>query len=279
MATFFVDSASLNNTQVSNSLLVTSDIYVTGSMFTTGVTGSILGTSSFSLISLSSSYVSSSNIYGAVPSASYALTSSFSSITSSYNTIAGANMALAAAYLSGSNRTLFSNQEVAMQNSSVTLVSGSIYLSAIYVPSPTIITGIRTRVANSNIFTTSSNYNGMMLYSYNGAGTLNLVASSSNNPNIWIGPASIKTGSFASPILLSPGAYYIGCLYNRTTETTAPALNSSTVAYNSNLVTMDFTNSAALYYNTSVLYSSSIPTSIATSTLSVITSRMYVSLY
>lgn len=284
MPTLFVDSASFNNVTINNSLDVTSNIFVTGTFSTTaGVTGSIFGTSSFAQQAISSSYITASNINGTYlpASSSYSLQTGYSQATASYYTETGATMDLAASYLSSSNITLFSNQNIAIYatGTAVTLTAGVLYLTSIYVPYTATITGCRVYRSNTTSFVTSSDYNGMGLYSYDGAGTLNIVASSSNSPTVWgPGAAAITLSAFSSLTSVSPGVYYIGILYNRTSQTTAPTLVAATSPANINLCKVDFTNSAALYFSFGTT-NTSLPTSIATSACTVLTSRIYTSLY
>lgn len=286
MPTLFVDSASFNNVVVSESFTATSNIFVTGTFTNTaGATGSVFGTSSFTLQTVSSSLVSASNIYGphdasSVLSSSYSLRANFSQTTESYYTVVGATMDIATSILSGSG-VKFTNMVMgAITGNGGSLSSGSIYFAAIYVPASTTVTGLRTITSLASAFTTSSNYNGMGLYSYDGAGTLNIVASSSNSPTIWsTSGGTIIERNFSSLITLSPGPYYIGLLYNRTIQTVAPSLAGTGVTITStNLATMDFTNSATLYGVASGTYTS-LPTSLALSTITTSTSPIYVAIY
>lgn len=124
------------------------------------------------------------------------------------------------------------------------LGSGTLSFNAYYLPVATTITGVKWyQVTKGNY--TANNYNGVALYSYS-AGTLTLVASSTNDGTIWSTPSTQTWGSkaFSSTYSASAGIYFIGILYSSSAQTTAPALGQPASAWTSNLFNIDYTNSA-----------------------------------
>lgn len=74
---------------------------------------------------------------------------------------------------------------------------------------------------------TSDNYNGIALYSYSG-GTLTLVASTTNDGNIWKGATgTAQTKAFSSTYSAAPGIYYVAFLWNASATITVPVLGAA----------------------------------------------------
>jgi len=158
-----------------------------------------------------------------------------------------------------------------------------IRLIPVYLQTPQTLSGI-TWFQNALGVYTPNNENKVGLYSYTG-GTANLVASSSNDGNMWSGsyiPAatSYVTKSFAGSISASPGFYYIAMLMSFSAASTAPTffasanIGSNTVASRA----LDFTNGAALIAGRSTV--ASLPGSITVSTYTaVINSNIWAAIY
>lgn len=131
-----------------------------------------------------------------------------------------------------------------MTATSYTLLTTQLDLVSIYLREASTLTGVTwLQVVNGSY--TASNYNGVGLYSYSG-GTLTLVASSTNDANIWApGSTGVKQKAFSSTYAAAQGVYYIGLLYSRSAATTAPTIgnraNGPTTMTNT-----PFTNSAKL---------------------------------
>ena len=70
---------------------------------------------------------------------------------------------------------------------------------------------------------TANNYNGVGLYSVSG-GTLTLVASSTNDGNIWQQGSQWQSKAFSSTYSASAGIYYIAVVRNSSAQTTAPSV-------------------------------------------------------
>ena len=100
---------------------------------------------------------------------------------------------------------------------------------------------------------TANNTNAVGLYNYLQNGSASLVASSSNDPNIWSGSYSagntFVTKSFTSTYAASAGLYYIALLASTSAVTTNPTIGAGTnlVATNIGLRQLDFTNGTLSY--------------------------------
>jgi len=158
-----------------------------------------------------------------------------------------------------------------------------IRLIPVYLQTPQTLSGI-TWFQNALGVYTPNNENKVGLYSYTG-GTANLVASSSNDGNMWSGSyipaaASYVTKSFAGSISASPGFYYIAMLMSFSAASTAPTffasanIGTNTVASRA----LDFTNGAALVAGRSTV--ASLPGSITVSTYTaVINTNIWAAIY
>lgn len=129
--------------------------------------------------------------------------------------------------------------------SGAALTNQRVTFTAVYLPQAATITGVKFfQVAQGNY--TANNYNGVGLYTYSG-GTMTLVASSTNDGNIWKGTANTwQTKAFSATYSASAGIYFIGHLYCQSAQTTAPTVAMFTNV-NNNYSLFDFTNSAKLY--------------------------------
>lgn len=94
---------------------------------------------------------------------------------------------------------------------------------------------------------TFDNNNKVGLYSYSG-GTLTLVASSTNDANIWKTFANNTLGNkaFTTPYAAAAGQYFVGYIYNTSVTGTAAQFGGTTNAVAAGLQAMNFTNSAKL---------------------------------
>lgn len=143
-------------------------------------------------------------------------------------------------------KPIFNDLEV--NTTAITMVDNRIYLLPIVVKRDTIITGVKfTNQTQGNY--TADNNNKVGLYSYSG-GTLTLVASSTNDGNLWKGAANtLQTKAFTTPYLAVAGVYYVAMLYNQSAVTTAPALFGTNSFGTAAARTLDHTNSAKLLGN------------------------------
>ena len=148
--------------------------------------------------------------------------------------------------------------------SSAVLTSGTMRFIAIYLPKSDSLTGVKwmqTTIGNY----TANNENRIALYTYN-AGTLTLVASSTNDGTLWSTATTGTMGSkaFTSKYYANAGLYFIGLLWSASATTTAPSLAIST-NLGSVVNTSDFTNSGRISCTTNT---TTIPSSISLSTTS-----------
>jgi hypothetical protein len=161
--------------------------------------------------------------------------------TFSYGLVLSAYGLLGSTYKSAS-LTVFNP---AMITTASALADGSARFCAVVVPISATITGVKWYQGNLASYT-ADNYNGVGLYSYSG-GTMTLVASSTNDGNIWKGGANTwQTKAFTSTYVASAGIYFICALYNTSAETTAPTVGASATMTNAVVSGQDFTNNAKL---------------------------------
>lgn len=129
--------------------------------------------------------------------------------------------------------------------SAFTLGNQSLRVAAIEILKDMTITGVKW-YQNIKGDYTANNYNGVGLYSYSG-GTLTLVASSTDDGNIWKAAANAWTSKvFSATYSATAGIYYVAALYCRSAVVTAPSIGvlPGFVAASSGGV--DFANSAKL---------------------------------
>jgi hypothetical protein len=156
------------------------------------------------------------------------------------------------------------------------LVDGQRLFNAMWLNTPETITGIKFYQGTQGSFT-GDNFNGIGLYSYSG-GTLTQVAVTANDPNIWKGTSGTwQTVAFVSPVALNAGVYFYCMLYNNSAETTPPSYGVAQPWGASGIAVGDFTNSAKLTCNQTS--QTTMPASIAMSSLSSFTTRPFAMLY
>jgi hypothetical protein len=144
----------------------------------------------------------------------------------------------------------------------------------VYVPIAQTITGVKWIQQTQGVYT-GDNYNGWGLYSYSG-GTLTLVASSTNDSEIWKGAGnSAQTKAFSSPYSAAAGVYFVAWLYCQSAQTTAPTIAAkATLQAGSDGF---LTNSAKI--SSSLSAQTSLPASTAASSLSTHTGLAWAALY
>ena len=162
--------------------------------------------------------------------------------------------------------------------SSYTLVDTRMDVQAVYIRESKTITGVKWFQGVQGNYT-ADNYNGVGLYSYDGAGTLTLVASSTDDGNIWKASAnSFGSKAFSSTYNASPGIYFIALLYNYSSQTTAPTIGSTGALLF--ITAFDFTNSAKFRANRGSVSSFPATQSMTGGTgLGPINSSLFLSLY
>jgi hypothetical protein len=154
------------------------------------------------------------------------------------------------------------------------LADGTIYYHAVYLATDQTITGAKFFTVTQGVYT-ADNTNQVGLYSYS-AGTLTLVASSTNNGNLFKATgATFETEAFSSTYAATAGLYYVAYVYNTSAQTTAPAVGIGTASSTGTGIA-DFTNSSAFYLTGT---GTSLPASVSASSLTVTTSRKWASIY
>ena len=148
-----------------------------------------------------------------------------------------------------------------MSTTAASLVTGTLRMTAVYVPIGATIVGVRWWQGVQGAFTASGE-NRVALFSYSG-GTLTNIAQTINSDTIWETAATNSWASvaFTAPVVISEGLYFIGALYNG--GVTAPTIGVVPNTLNANMMTADFTNSAKLNFTLST--QATMPSSIAMS--------------
>lgn len=139
---------------------------------------------------------------------------------------------------------------------SYTMVDGTVYFTKLYLDSAMTIRSITVTETIQGDYT-ADGYNGIGLYSYNN-GTLTLVASSTNNGNLWKTSYYPVVYNLSSPYSATKGMYAVGLLYNSSAQVTAPALIAGT-SYSSSHGFMTFGITGKVY--TTLAGQSTLPAS------------------
>lgn len=150
----------------------------------------------------------------------------------------------------------------AMTNTFVNMTNGRIYAMACYIDRTTTANGVIWYQGVQGIYTAGA-YNGVGLFSYDtSSGTMTLVASSTDDGNIWKATPGWNQKAFSSPVVIGPGLYFMSALFTSGAITTAPSINSMTTTVQGSAILP--TNGAKLY---GTLTSTSFPASQAISTI------------
>lgn len=155
------------------------------------------------------------------------------------------------------------------------MTDARLWLIPVYVAVPTTLIGVKWYQATTGNYT-ADNYNGIGLYSVSG-GVATLVASSTNDGNIWKGSVLWQSKAFSSPYVVTAAAtYYIGALYNSSAQVTAPGAMGVSIT-TAAVQTFDFTSGRMYCY---LGAQASLPSSITLSTATSLGSGgLYFSLY
>jgi hypothetical protein len=151
------------------------------------------------------------------------------------------------------------------------------YVVAVWLSEARTITGVGWLQQTAGNYTADAT-NQIGLYTYSG-GTLTLVASSTNDGDLWKGSAnSMQKKAFSSTYSAQPGLYFIGMVYNSSAETTAPQIRRVTsAAPHPSFYNFDFTNSSKI--SGLIDAQSSLPGSIAMSTITTNSNMVYAFIY
>lgn len=133
-----------------------------------------------------------------------------------------------------------------MSTTAAALGTGTLRMTAVYVPIGATVLGVRWWQGIQGAFTATGE-NRIALFSYS-AGTLTNVAQTINSDAVWETASSASWASFAfsAPVVISAGLYFIGALYNG--GATAPTVGVVPNTLSGNMMTVDFTNSAKLNF-------------------------------
>lgn len=155
------------------------------------------------------------------------------------------------------------------------LASGVARFVAVYIPTYQTITGVQWYQIAQGVYTADTS-NVVGLYTYS-AGTITLVASSSDDGTIWkTAQAARGQKAFQATYNAVPGVYYIGVLYHTSAQTTAPSIGAAT-AVSLAVEAFAFTNSATLY--ASLTGQTALPTSQAMNGLTIQATPIWLGLY
>jgi len=149
-------------------------------------------------------------------------------------------------------------------------------LMPVYLSAPATITGVKWYQAVIGNYT-ANNYNGVGLYSVSG-GTITLIASSTNDGNIWQTFATGTWGNkaFSSPLSnLSAGTYFVGALWNASATTTSPSIQGFTSSVAS-VQSFDFTGGRL---SCILATQTTLPSPLTLSTTTGLTTTLWLSLY
>lgn len=157
-----------------------------------------------------------------------------------------------------------------------TPIDQQIIFMPVYLPKPATITGAKWYQSTAGVYT-ANNYNGVGLYSYSG-GTLTLVASSTDDGNIWKS-SGYQSKAFSGTYAAVEGIYFIAIIYCRSAVSTAPQWGRTDGVLAAGVSSVDFTNSAKLGCN--ITAQTSLPASQAMSGLSAngTASRLWLAIY
>lgn len=153
----------------------------------------------------------------------------------------------------------------------------SFVIQAVYISTDTTITGVKWYQGVQGSYT-ANNYNGVGLYSYDGAGNIDLVASSTNDGDIWKATANgIREKAFSAPYAATAGIYYIGFMWCRSAVVTVPTFGVAATLTNAGVNSGDFTNSAKMEGFNSP--QTSLPASIAMGSITAGGGYIWLALY
>jgi hypothetical protein len=165
-----------------------------------------------------------------------------------------------------------------MLTTSYALLDGTAYFVMVNCPCSCPIIGVKFIQWVQGVFT-ADNTNQVGLYSRSG-GTLTLIASSSNNGNLWKGATdSIVAEPFSSPVDITPGAYWIGFVFNRSAVTTNPEIAAAPTVVTARCSMLDLPNSGVTYGLVAGGGSTVLPSSQAMSGLTSSLARPWLALY
>ena len=130
-------------------------------------------------------------------------------------------------------------------SSGATMSTGRCEWHAYFLPTAKTITGVKWWQSIAGVYT-AANYCGVGLYSATPIGNMTLVASSTNDGNIWKQASNtLGTKAFSGTYNAAAGLYYIAILWGSSATTTTPQIGVSTTP-STGTGAFDFSNNAKL---------------------------------
>lgn len=158
----------------------------------------------------------------------------------------------------------------------VSMADNYVLLTAVWLPVAATITGVMFYLTQQGSYT-ADNDNSVGLYTWSG-GTLSLVASSTNDGNIWKAAAGYATKAFSTTYAASAGLYFVGALYNNSAQVTVPRLGTSgTILYAANANSIGMATSSKVSMN--INGNNSLPATITVSATSNQSQNIWFALY
>lgn len=158
----------------------------------------------------------------------------------------------------------------------VSLTDNYVLLTAVWLPVAATITGVMFYVVQQGSYT-ADNDNAVGLYTWSG-GTLTLVASSTNDGDVWKAAAGYSTKAFSSTYAASAGLYFVGALYNNSAQTTVPRLGTGgTILYAASANSIGMATSSKVSMN--IAGNNSLPATITVSATSNQSQNIWFALY
>jgi hypothetical protein len=149
-----------------------------------------------------------------------------------------------------------------------TLSTGNsrMYIASVYLPKAVTLTGVKFIQGTTGVYT-ANNYNGFGLYTVS-SGTLTLVASSTNDANVFKSTANTMIAKpFSSTYSAAAGIYYVALLCSSSASTTSPSVAAATSLVNIGAATSDFTNNNRIF--ASIDTQTSLPSTLLLSSTTV----------
>jgi hypothetical protein len=107
--------------------------------------------------------------------------------------------------------------------SNLAIAIGTAFYQAVWLPVGASITGVMYNIATNGNYT-ANNFNGVGLYTYDGAGNLTRVAVSANTATAWSVGTGIQKLAFTAPYVATAGLYFVGFMYSSSAHVTNPLL-------------------------------------------------------
>ena len=156
------------------------------------------------------------------------------------------------------------------------MVNQTLYMTAYYLTQATTLTGIKFFQQVQGVYT-ASNENRFGLYTYSN-GVLTLVASTTNNGNLWKGTTGTFIAEpFSSTYTAAAGLYFIGGLWSSSGTTTFPQMGHGGTKILANVANGDFTNTSR--FTCTLTSQTSLPSSITLSTTTAVAINVAFFLY